>query len=82
MQIQNTETTVFWGVTPCSLIAGNHISDSTASHYWLRAGRPRGRSLSWGKNFLPVVQTGSGVHSTSYPVGTGGSFPGDKAAGA
>jgi hypothetical protein len=28
-----------------------------------------------------VVQAGSGVHTTSYPMGTGGSFPGGKAAG-
>jgi hypothetical protein len=28
------------------------------------------------------IQTGSGAHPASYPVGTGGSFPGDKAAGA
>jgi hypothetical protein len=28
---------------------------------------------------LQVVQTGSGVHPTSYPMGTGGSFPGGKA---
>jgi hypothetical protein len=27
-----------------------------------------------------IVQTGSGVHPTSYPMGTGGSFPGGKAA--
>jgi hypothetical protein len=42
-----------------------------------------GRSSSPGrvKNFLHVVQTGSGVHPTSYLVGTGGSFPGGKAAG-
>jgi hypothetical protein len=31
--------------------------------------------------FLYVVQTGSGVHPTSYPMGTGGSFLGGKAAG-
>jgi hypothetical protein len=30
---------------------------------------------------LHVVQTGSGVHPTSYPIGTGGSFLGSKAAG-
>jgi hypothetical protein len=30
----------------------------------------------------PIVQTGSGVHPTSYTMGTGGSFPGGKAAGA
>jgi hypothetical protein len=29
---------------------------------------------------LHIVQTGSGVHPT-YPMGTGGSFPGGKAAG-
>jgi hypothetical protein len=28
------------------------------------------------------VQNGSGGHPTSYPMGTGGSFPGSKAAGA
>jgi hypothetical protein len=29
---------------------------------------------------LHVVQSGSGVHPTSYPMGIGGSFPGGKAA--
>jgi hypothetical protein len=29
-------------------------------------------------SLLNVVQTGSGVHRTSYTVGTGGSFPGVK----
>jgi hypothetical protein len=28
------------------------------------------------------VQIGSGTHSDSYPMGTGGSFPGGKAVGA
>jgi hypothetical protein len=28
------------------------------------------------------VETGSGAHSASDPMGTGGSFPGDKEAGA
>jgi hypothetical protein len=32
------------------------------------------------KNIIRVVQTGSGVQET-YPMGTGGSFPGVKAAG-
>jgi hypothetical protein len=31
---------------------------------------------------LQSVHTGSGAHPTSYPMGTGGSFPGGKAAGA
>jgi hypothetical protein len=37
-----------------------------------------------GERFSPlhVVQTGSGAHPASYPMGTGCSFPGDKAAGA
>jgi hypothetical protein len=37
-----------------------------------------------GKEFslLHVVQTGSGVHPTHYPMDTGGSFSGGKAAGA
>jgi hypothetical protein len=30
----------------------------------------------------PIVQTSSEVHPTFYPMGTGGSFPGGKAAGA
>jgi hypothetical protein len=30
--------------------------------------------------FLDLVQTGCGVHPTSYSLGTGGSFPGGKAA--
>jgi hypothetical protein len=32
-------------------------------------------------SLLHVVQTGSWAHPTSYPMGTGGSFPGDKVAG-
>jgi hypothetical protein len=32
----------------------------------------------WGQEFslLHVVETGTGVHPASYPVGTGNSFPG------
>jgi hypothetical protein len=33
-------------------------------------------------SFLHVVQTGSGAHPASYPMGMWGSFPRDKAAGA
>jgi hypothetical protein len=48
------------------------------------AGLPRGRSSRGGKklSLLHVVYTGSGAHPASYPMDTGGSFPGDKAAGA
>jgi hypothetical protein len=44
----------------------------------------RGRSSSAGrvKNLLQIVKAGSGVHPTSCQMGTRGSFPGDKAAGA
>jgi hypothetical protein len=50
---------------------------------WLGAGRPRGRSSTHGsvKNFLHIVQTGSGAHPACYPMATGGSFPRGKAAG-
>jgi hypothetical protein len=35
----------------------------------------------WGQEFslLHVVQTGSGAHPVSYPMGPGGYFPGGKA---
>jgi hypothetical protein len=39
---------------------------------------PEGQDFS----FLHDVQTGSGAHPASYPMGTGCSFPGGKAAGA
>jgi hypothetical protein len=33
-------------------------------------------------SLIHIVQTGSGAHPASYPMGTGGSFPGGKATGA
>jgi hypothetical protein len=50
---------------------------------WLQAGRPIDQSSGPGrvKNFLHCVQTGSGAHPASYPMGTGGSFPGVKRQG-
>jgi hypothetical protein len=33
-------------------------------------------------SLLHIVQTDSGSHPASYPMGTGGSFPGGKEAGA
>jgi hypothetical protein len=58
----------------------------TCSRYsdWLQAGRPRARSSSPGRQELSlhVVQIGPGAHPASYPMGTGGSFPGGKAPGA
>jgi hypothetical protein len=54
-----------------SVSKGAGIAQSRYSD-WLRAGRPRGRSSSPGriKNFLQVVQTGSGDHPASYPMAT------------
>jgi hypothetical protein len=39
------------------------------------------RSPAEAKDFSSIlcVQTGSGVHPASYPMGTGGPFPGGKA---
>jgi hypothetical protein len=38
----------------------------------------------WGQEFLLLhaIQNGSGAHPASYPMDTGGSFPGGKLAGA
>jgi hypothetical protein len=43
-----------------------------------------GVRVSVGQDFSPlhIVQTGSGAHLTSYPMGTRGSFLGGKPAGA
>jgi hypothetical protein len=41
----------------------------------------RGSIPDRGRRFFssPYVQTGSGAHPASYPMGTGGPFPGGKA---
>jgi hypothetical protein len=56
---------------------------SIATGYKLDAQGVRVRVLV-GASFAPlhVVQTGSGAHPASYSIGTGGSFPGCKAAAA
>jgi hypothetical protein len=53
-----------------------HSSVGMARSYWLD-GRGIGVWVPVGSGIviLHVVQTGSGVHPTSYPMGTGGSFP-------
>jgi hypothetical protein len=64
----------------------DELQERKRSRYrdWLRAGRPKGRSSSPGrdKNFPHVVQTASGVYQASYPVDTGGPFFWGKAVGA
>jgi hypothetical protein len=42
---------------------------------WARVGVPSPERV---KNFLHTIQIISGVHPTSYPMGTGGVFPGVK----
>jgi hypothetical protein len=53
---------------------------------WLWTGQPRGSAFIFqqGQEFslLHVVQISFGVQLVSYPMGTGGSFPRGKAAGA
>jgi hypothetical protein len=51
-------------------------------NYGLRDGRPLFDSLQEQDFSLHSVETGSGARSASYPMGTGGSFRGVKAAGA
>jgi hypothetical protein len=53
-----------------------------ATGYWLDNRGGQSSSPGRVKNFLHVVQTGSGANPASYPMGTGGSFPRGKAAGA
>jgi hypothetical protein len=66
----------------------HHICPRTLTlTYFKRVGWTIGESgfeFQWGQEFslLQVVQTGSGIHPTSYTMGTGGSFPGGKEAGA
>jgi hypothetical protein len=54
-----------------------------ATDYWLED-QGVGVQVPVGQEFLllHVIQIGSGVHPTSYPMGAGDSFSGGKAAGA
>jgi hypothetical protein len=45
------------------------------------AGRSRFDSRQWREISFSAASRPAEVHPTSYPMGTGGSFPGDKAAG-
>jgi hypothetical protein len=59
----------------------NCSSGSVVSDYGLDDRAIEVRSPTGAEDFSssPCVQTGSGAHPASYPVGTGGSFPGGKA---
>jgi hypothetical protein len=52
--------------------------DSSATGWTARVRFPEWKDLS----LIHSVQTGSGFHPTSYPMGTGAKFPRDKASGA
>jgi hypothetical protein len=56
----------------------------TQSVLRLATGRTtKGSQSRWGQEFSRLhVQTGSGVHPTSYPMGAGGSYPWGKETGA
>jgi hypothetical protein len=58
--------------------------DSSLSGYGMNDRDSRVRFPAGAGNFSlhHRVQNGSGTHSASYPMGTRGSFPGSKAAGA
>jgi hypothetical protein len=51
--------------------------------FWVTTGSGGSSSPDRVQKFLllHIVQTGSGVHPTSYKMGTGGSFPGVKLQG-
>jgi hypothetical protein len=55
-----------------------------ALDYWLDGRGSRVRFPEGARNFSlhHRVQNGSGAHTASYPMGTRGSYPGGKAAGA
>jgi hypothetical protein len=57
------------------------IADITTTYGWTTEGSEFDSRLSQEFSLLHVVRTGSGAHPASYPMGTGGSFPGGKAAG-
>jgi hypothetical protein len=55
--------------------SGSIVSDYGLDDRAIEVRSPTGADFS----SSPCVQTGSGAHPASYPVGTGGSFPGGKA---
>jgi hypothetical protein len=78
MRLKESEINLkrFW------LFESRHSSVGIALGYGLDDRRSRVRFPAGAGNFSlhHRVQTGSGAHSTSYPMGTWGSFPGGKAA--
>jgi hypothetical protein len=71
------------GMTP-SISTSRDSSVGIALGYGLDDRDSRVRFTAGAENFSlhHNVQNGPGAHPVSYPMGTGGSFPGSKAAGA
>jgi hypothetical protein len=67
---------VFWvvGLTPC----GHTVSPKRWYLLYLRVEVLRSPTGAEDFSSSLYVQTGSGAHPASYPMGTGGSFPGGK----
>jgi hypothetical protein len=85
------EGTIFWDMGLCSIIedkdGSSTFCETSVNFYWATHRHiPENNTSKFrmGRDFsvLHVVQTGSGAHPASYPMGTDGSLPGDKAAGA
>jgi hypothetical protein len=72
----------FVSITLC--VKSLDSSVGIALSYGLDNGDSRVRFPAGAGNFSfhHGIQNGSGAHPASYPMGTGGSFPGGKAAGA
>jgi hypothetical protein len=69
------------GNLPCTYMgsksrgsSGTIVSDYGLDDRAIEVRSPTGADFS----SSPCVQTGSGAHPASYPMGTGGSFPGGK----
>jgi hypothetical protein len=67
-----TQILMTWGSRGSS---GSMVSDYRLDDRAIEVQSPTGADFS----SSPCVQTDSGAHPASYPVGTGGSFPGGKA---
>jgi hypothetical protein len=65
----------------CTIMGSRNSSVGIATGYGLDDREVGIRVPVWSKcSLLRSVQTGSGAHPASYPMGTGGSSPGGKAA--
>jgi hypothetical protein len=66
----------------CSKSRDSSVGIATGDGLGDRGSRVRFPAEGGNFSLHHCVHTGSGAHPASYPMGTGGSFPGGKAAGA